>query len=96
MPGGMTPEMMQRFQQMGGGTPSQGGTMRGQGGQAGQGAPRDTAAFRRMMQNNPEMRQRMQNARRDTSQRSTSGQQGQGQNPQRQNQPGGSQNLDQN
>ncbi len=96
MPAGMTPEMMQRFQQMGGGAPSQGGTMRGQAGQAGQGGTRDTAAMRRMMQNNPEMRQRMQNARRDTSQRSTSGQQGQGQNPQRQNQPGGSQNLDQN
>jgi len=90
MPGGMTPEMMQRFQQMGGGTPSQGGTMRGQGGQAGQGAPRDTAAFRRMMQNNPEMRQRMQNAGRDTTQRRSSNQQVQGQNPQRQNQPGGS------
>jgi hypothetical protein len=96
MPPGITPEMMQRFQQMGGGAPPQGGTMRSQGGQAGQGGTRDTAAMRRMMQNNPEMRQRMQNARRDTSQRSTSGQQGQGQNPQRQNQPGGSQNLDQN
>jgi hypothetical protein len=87
MPEGMTPEMMQRFQQMGGGTPSQGGTMRGQGSQAGQGGPRDTAAFRRMMQNNPEMRQRMQNAGRDSLQRRNPGQQGQGQNPQRQNQP---------
>jgi len=38
----------------------------------------------------------MQNAGRDTTQRRNPGQQGQGQNPQRQNQPGGSQNLDQN
>jgi hypothetical protein len=83
MPEGMTPEMIQRFQQMGGGAPSQGGAMRGQGGQAGQAGTRDTAALRRMMQNNPEMRQRMQNARRDTSQRRNSSQQGQDQNPQR-------------
>ena len=57
--------------------------MRGQGGQAGQGGTRDTAAFRRMMQNNPEMRQRMQRmGRRDSAQRRNPGQQGQGQNPQ--------------
>jgi hypothetical protein len=86
MPEGMTPEMMQRFQQRSGGAPS--------GGQSG---PRDTAAFRRMMQSNPEMRQRMQNMPRDTSARSRNAtQQGQGQNTQRQNQPGGSQNLNQN
>ncbi len=61
---GMTPEMMQRFQQMRGNVP-QGGTM-GQGapgGTGGQGGPRDTAAFRKMMQSNPELRQRMQNMR---------------------------------
>jgi len=77
---GMTPEMMERFQQMrvnnpeGGATRAQGG----QGGQGGQSGPRDTAAFRRMMQSNPEMRQRMQNMRRDTSaQRRNLNQQGQ-------------------
>jgi len=89
---GMTPEMMQRFQQMRGNSP-QGGTMSGQGGQGGQGGQRDTAAFRRMMQNNPEMRQRMQNMRRDTSaRRRNSNQQGQtGQNP-----PPGTPNSNQN
>ena len=66
---GMTPEMMQRFQQMRGNMP-QGGATGAQGAQgAQQGGQRDTAAFRRMMQSNPEMRQRMQNARRDTSAR---------------------------
>jgi hypothetical protein len=87
-PEGMTPEMMQRFQQMGGARTNQGGTM---GGPGGQGAPRDTAAFRRMMQSNPEMRQRMQNMRRDTSQRRNSNQQGQSQ--QRQNPPAGPQSF---
>lgn len=75
---GMTPEMMQRFQQMrGSGNMPQGGPTGGQGG------TRDTAAFRRMMQSNPEMRQRMQNMRRDTSaRRGNVNQQGQtGQNP---------------
>ena len=52
---GMTPEMMQRFQQMRGNSP-QGGAA----GAGGQGGTRDTAAMRRMMQSNPEMRQRMQ------------------------------------
>jgi HlyD family secretion protein len=77
---GMTPEMMQRFQQMRGNMQQGGAQAAGrQGGQAGQatqggqggqqGGQRDTAAFRRMMQNNPEMRQRMQNMRRDTSAR---------------------------
>ena len=80
---GMTPEMMQRFQQMRGNMPQGGAQAAGrqagqdvqagqatQGGQGGQqGGQRDTAAFRRMMQNNPEMRQRMQNIRRDTSAR---------------------------
>jgi hypothetical protein len=89
---GMTPEMMQRFQQMRGNTP-QGGTVSGPGGTGGQGGQRDTAAFRRMMQNNPEMRQRMQNMRRDTSaRRRNSNQQGQtGQNP-----PPGAPNSNQN
>jgi HlyD family secretion protein len=89
---GMTPEMMQRFQQMRGNTP-QGGTVSGAGGTGGQGGQRDTAAFRRMMQNNPEMRQRMQNMRRDTSaRRRNSNQQGQtGQNP-----PPGAPNSNQN
>jgi hypothetical protein len=73
---GMTPEMMQRFQQMRGNM-QQGGTTGGPGGTGGQGGQRDTAAFRRMMQNNPEMRQRMQNMRRDTSaRRRNSNQQG--------------------
>jgi len=83
---GMTPEMMQRFQQMRGNMP-QGGAPGAQGGAAGaqagqrgqQGGQRDTAAFRRMMQNNPEMRQRMQNMRSDTSARRRNlNQQGQG------------------
>ncbi len=89
---GMTPEMMQRFQQMRGNMP-QGGTINGAGGTGGQGGQRDTAAFRRMMQNNPEMRQRMQNMRRDTSaRRRNSNQQGQtGQNP-----PPGTPNSNQN
>jgi hypothetical protein len=56
---GMTPEMMQRFQNMRGNMP--------QGGMTGsQGGPRDTAAFRRMMRSNP---QGMQGMRRDTSAR---------------------------
>jgi hypothetical protein len=108
---GITPEMMQRFQQMRGNMP-QGGTTGGQGGQGGQGSQnrqfgqgtqggqggqgggqRDTAAFRRMMQNNPEMRQRMQNMRRDTSaRRRNTNQQGQtGQTP-----PPGTPNSNQN
>jgi len=78
--------MMQRFQQMRGNMP-QGGAPGAQGGAAGaqagqrgqQGGQRDTAAFRRMMQNNPEMRQRMQNMRSDTSARRRNlNQQGQG------------------
>ncbi len=78
---GMSPEMMQRFQQMRGSTPE--GGMTGPGGQGGQ---RDTAAMRRMMQSNPEMRQRMQQnggVRRDTSmrRRNAGGQQGQTQTP---------------
>ena len=78
---GMSPEMMQRFQQMRGGSP-EGGAM-GAGGQSG---PRDTAAIRRMMQSNPEMRQRMQQnggMRRDSTmrRRNTGGQQGQTQTP---------------
>ena len=78
---GMTPEMMQRFQQMRGNTQQGGATGQGaQGGQRGQqGGQRDTAAFRRMMQNNPEMRQRIQNNRGDTSaRRRNPNQQGQG------------------
>ena len=67
---GMTPEMMQRFQQMRGNIQQGGAQGAGQAGQGGQqGGQRDTAAFRRMMQNNPEMRQRLQNTRRDTSAR---------------------------
>jgi hypothetical protein len=82
-PGGgeITPEMRQRFQQMR-------GNMQ-QGGAPGQGGQRDTAAFRRMMQNNPEMRQRMmqmqQGQGRDTAARrrnvNTQGQNPNGQNP---------------
>ena len=92
---GMTPEMMQRFQQMrGSGNMPQGGPMGEQGGRmGGQGGTRDTAAFRRMMQNNPEMRQRMQNMRRDTSaRRGNVNQQGQT----RQNPPAGTPNRNQN
>ena len=92
---GMTPEMMQRFQQMrGSGNMPQGGPMGEQGGRmGGQGGTRDTAAFRRMMQNNPEMRQRMQNMRRDTSaRRGNVNQQGQT----RQNLPEGTPNRNQN
>ena len=55
---GVTPEMMQRFQNMRGNMP--------QGGMGGQGGQRDTAAFRRMMRNNPQGAQGM---RRDTSAR---------------------------
>jgi len=78
---GMSPEMMQRFQQMRGNSP-EGGAM----GAGGQGGQRDTAAIRRMMQSNPEMRQRMQQnggARRDSTmrRRNTGGQQGQTQTP---------------
>jgi len=78
---GMSPEMMQRFQQMRGNMPEGGITTPG--GQSGQ---RDTAAIRRMMQSNPEMRQRMQQnggVRRDTSmrRRNAGGQQGQAQTP---------------
>lgn len=70
--GEMTPEMRERLQQMRSNNP-QGGT-------------RDTAAIRRMMQSNPEMRQRMmqQNGgvRRDSAaRRGNTGQGGQGQNP---------------
>ena len=92
---GMTPEMMQRFQQMrGSGNMPQGGPMGEQGGRmGGQGGTRDTAAFRRMMQNNPEMRQRMQNMRRDTSaRRGNVNQPGQT----RQNPPAGTPNRNQN
>lgn len=89
-PGGgeITPEMRQRFQQMRGntqqgGTPGQGGAAV-QGGASPQGGQRDTAAFRRMMQSNPEMRQRMmqmqQGQGRDTSaRRRNPNTQGQGQ-----------------
>lgn len=79
---GMTPEMMQRFQQMRG-NPQEAGPGGGAGFSRAQGGQRDTAAFRRMMQSNPEMRQRMQNMQRDTSaRRRNSNQQGQtGQNP---------------
>jgi len=78
---GMSPEMMQRFQQMRGNSP-EGGAM----GAGGQGGQRDTAAIRRMMQSNPEMRQRMQQnggVRRDSTmrRRNTGGQQGQTQTP---------------
>jgi hypothetical protein len=73
---GMTPEMMERFQQMRGNAPA-----------GGQGTPRDTAAFRRMMQN-PEARQRMQGTRRDSTQRRTINQQGQGQQPAQNPPPG--------
>mgnify|MGYP001229767193 FL=1 len=89
-PGGgeITPEMRQRFQQMRGNmqqgeTPGQGGAAV-QGGASPQGGQRDTAAFRRMMQSNPEMRQRMmqmqQGQGRDTSaRRRNPNTQGQGQ-----------------
>lgn len=89
-PGGgeITPEMRQRFQQMRGnmqqgGTPGQDGAA-AQGGASPQGGQRDTAAFRRMMQSNPEMRQRMmqmqQGQGRDTSaRRRNPNTQGQGQ-----------------
>jgi hypothetical protein len=89
---GMTPEMMQRFQQMRGNMP-QGGTEGGAGFSGGPGGQRDTAAFRRMMQSNPEMRQRMQNMRRDTSARRRNfNQQGQG----GQTPPPGTPNINQN
>jgi hypothetical protein len=83
---GMTPEMMQRFQQMRGNNPEGGMT----GGPGGQGGQRDTAAFRRMMRQNP---QGMQGMRRDTSaRRRNTNQQGQnGQTP-----PPGTPNLNQN
>jgi hypothetical protein len=59
------------------------------------GAPRDTAAFRKMLQNNPEMRQRLQNMRRDTSARRRNfNQQGQSQN--QQNSPAQGPNSNQN
>lgn len=88
---GMTPGMMpEGGPQMRGNMP-QTGAMGGPGG-----APRDTAAFRKMMQNNPEMRQRMQNMRRDTSARRRNfNQQGQGQTGQ-QTPPPGSPNSNQN
>jgi hypothetical protein len=71
----------------------QGGSMGGPGGQGG--APRDTAAFRKMMQNNPELRQRMQNMRRDTSaRRRNMNPQGQDQN--QQNMPAQRPNANQN
>jgi HlyD family secretion protein len=84
-PGGgmreMTPEMRQRFEQMRTNA-SEGGAQGGQGG-----TRRDTAAFRRMMQENP---QNMQNMRRDTSARrrmTDPSTQGQGQNQSRQTRP---------
>jgi hypothetical protein len=84
---GMTPEMMQRFQQMRGNMPQGGMT----GGQSG---PRDTAAFRRMMRENP---QGMQGMRRDTSARRRNvNQQGQGQAQERQNPAAGTQRSNQN
>jgi HlyD family secretion protein len=81
---GMTPEMMQRFQNMRGNMP-QGGMTGGQGG------PRDTAAFRRMMRNNPQGTQGM---RRDTAARRRFLNQQQQQNSQ--NRPQRVQNQDQN
>jgi hypothetical protein len=73
---GMTPEMMQSFRNMRGNMP-QSGTP------GGQARSRDTAAFRRMMRNNP---QGMQGVRRDTAaRRRFMNQQQQQQN--RQNQP---------
>ncbi len=53
---GVTPEMMQRFQNMRGNMP-----------QGGQGGRRDTATFRRMMRDNPQGMQRIQNMRGDTA-----------------------------
>ncbi len=89
---GMAPGMMPAGPQMRGDMP-QGGSMGGPGGQGG--APRDTAAFRKMMQNNPELRQRMQNMRRDTSaRRRNMNPQGQGQN--QQNMPAQRPNANQN
>jgi hypothetical protein len=86
MSGGVTPEMMQRFQQMRG-NPPQGAAMV-------QGGPRDTAALRKMMRDNP---QGMQMMRRDTSApRRNLNQQGQDQRQNRQNQPAGTQNINQN
>jgi hypothetical protein len=91
-PGGMegiTPEMMQRFEQMRGNMP-QGGATSGPGGQ---GSPRDTAAFRRMMRQNP---QGMPGMRRDSSARRRNyNQQGQG-SPGQQTPPPGSPNSNQN
>jgi HlyD family secretion protein len=76
----MTPEMRQRFEQMRANTPAGGMT----GGSGGQGGTRDTAAFRRMMRENP---QGVQGTRRDTSARRRTTNQQQGQNPNRQNPP---------
>jgi hypothetical protein len=86
---GMTPEMMQRFEQMRGNMP-QGGAMGRAGGQSG---PRDTAAFRRMMRQNP---QGMPGMRRDSSARRRNfNQQGQSR-PGQQTPPPGSPNSNQN
>jgi HlyD family secretion protein len=87
--GGMTPEMMQRFEQMRGNMPQGGAT----GGPGGQGSPRDTAAFRRMIRQNP---QGMPGIRRDSSARRRNfNQQGQGV-PGQQTPPPGSPNSNQN
>jgi hypothetical protein len=89
---GITPEMMQRFQNMRGNRP-QGAVQGGQGGS--QSGPRDTAAFRRMMRNNPEGMQRIQNMRGDTAaMRRFRNQQQNQQN--RQSQPQRAQNQEQN
>ena len=82
---GVTPEMMQRFQQMRGSAP-QGAVMV-------QGAPRDTAAFRKMMRENPQDAQFM---RRDSSAQRRNIQQGQDQRQIRQNTPEGTKQINQN
>ena len=83
---GVTPEMMQRFQQMRG-NQSQGAVMV-------QGGPRDTAALRKMMRDNP---QGMQMMRRDTSAtRRNLNQQGQDPNQKRQNPPAEAKKINQN
>jgi hypothetical protein len=81
--------MMKRFEQMRGNMP-QGGAMGRSGGQSG---PRDTAAFRRMMRQNP---QGMPGMRRDSSARRRNfNQQGQSR-PGQQTPPPGSPNSNQN
>jgi hypothetical protein len=77
---GVTPEMRQRFEQMRGNMPQGGMT----------GGTRDTAAFRRMMRENP------QGVRRDTSARRRMMNQQQGQNQTRQNPPAEKPDLNQN